>query len=358
MENLERSYIDFDEIISEGLHTGEHNFPHLGQSSYSQPVRILTFENVVCTPHGVFLPCKGRWILETTLAGNLTHRPPADRVGLLKAAGENLDWAPDMSGLPENKETLFWGSYPWDSNYQHFFIETLPRIFLGRNYLPEQAPLRYVVSEPSFIPDCLRQIGLWGNQLLTKSAFKGARRVARVHVAAPIYVNMLRLKSQLLTDCVRLMTELHYGPLSGPENIYVGRRVHDENHGAGRILLNETMVSGTLAERSFETLYMEELSMSEKIATLASARQAVMPIGAGLVNLCFSPKLERLLILQHPHLNLPGQWFENLLKMFNNVSVQALVVNVDETKHAQNLKHAPFTVDTDRMVTALDNWGL
>ena len=357
MENLQRRYIDFDEIIGRGIHVEEHNFPHLGQSSYSQPVRILTFDDVVCTPHGVFLPSEGRWILETTLAGNLTHRPPADLAALLNAAGENLKEGPGLSGLPENNETLFWGSYPWDLNYQHFFVETLPRIFLGHNYLPEPQPLRYVVSERSFIPDCLRQIGLWNNRLTPKSALEGGRRVARVHVAAPVYINMLGLHSRLLTDCVRLMTGLHHGPRSGPESIYVGRRVHGENHGAGRILLNETKVSDTLARRGFETLYMEELSMAEKIAMLASARQAVMPIGAGLVNLCFSPRLERLLILQHPHVNLPGQWFENFLKTFNNVVVQALEVNVDEVKHAQNLKHAPFTADTERLVAVLDNWG-
>ena len=351
-------YVGTDSLIRQGR-AAARRYPHLGRTSYDRPVSIVTLEDVICAPGGIYLPDLGRWIWESTLAGNLEHRAGRDLDMLLRAAGQTLAPLPDDLSLPAHDGDLFWGRYPWDSNYQHFFVETLPRIFLAHSYLPEPVPLRFAVSDRGFIPDCLAKIGLGAHRLLTADDLGAGRRVARVHLAVPVYVNMLGLNSTLMRDCIETMM-LGAPPrprgMAEHADVYVGRRATADNHGAGRVLLNEAEVGAALGARGYDTFYMEELSIDDKIHRLARTRRVVMPIGAGLVNLAVARQLEHLLILQHPFVNLPAAWFERYLRQFSSCRVSVLEVTVAGDLPEGQRQHAPFTAAPQDIARILDTW--
>lgn len=91
-----------------------------------------------------------------------------------------------------------------------------------------------------------------------------------------------------------------------PERIYISRRAAKK-----RRLLNEAELEARLADRGFQIVRTEQLSVAEQSALFRRARCVVAPHGAGLTNLIFCPKETQLVELKPPQYYKPP-CFQNL----------------------------------------------
>ncbi len=134
---------------------------------------------------------------------------------------------------------------------------------------------------------------------------------------------------------------------SDQQQIYISRA-----KAKNRQLINELEVSQFLASQGFQTVFLEEMSVLEQVATFANAKIVVAPHGSGLTNLVFCQPNTKVVELFSPnyvrtdywmisqqlqlqHYYVVGQSFDcsslrNL--MYQNALTEDILVNIDSLK--------------------------
>jgi capsular polysaccharide biosynthesis protein len=157
---------------------------------------------------------------------------------------------------------------------------------------------------------------------------------------------MFPIKNAWLRRAVHFIKKQYEGQQTNKSTrIFIDRKRTEQNNGSSRVILNVSDVQGCLSEHGFQTLHMENLSLEDKINSLAHVTEVVTPIGAGIINLAFAPKLRRLTLFEHQYLGLPVKWFAHFLEqvVHPSIAVSSVKSYVEDTYIDD--KHAPYTVD-------------
>lgn len=347
-------FVDLETLVESGRAQWQP-VPQYGANVYDDPIGVATIEDAWVTRIGVYLPDEKKWVRETHIAGYLKHRQDIDKVIPLQNVSLPEAYQPDT--VEDADFDVVWARFPWDKNYQHFFIETMPRIFMHRALARfTNRPTRYYVHAAGFIPEFCQLLGLAPWEIaaadFNSTEHETALRCARVSVPSVVNVNMLRITNAVLAGAVdALRSAARAAPGEAHrQSVFISRRGDAGTTGSGRVMLNAADLEHSLAMSGVETVFMEGLNIPEKITLLSHVRRVVTPVGAGLINLAFAPVLREVLILQHPQVNLPTKWFAQYLNHFRDVKVTELMCELDTAAVAD--RHAPFFCPIDQV----QNW--
>lgn len=243
----------------------------------------------------------------------------------------------------------------FDENYQHFLVETLPKLyFLIQNY---HVDIPIILSNSSFIIDIVNIA--FPN---VKFIFVDNEHFVEIKTAAlfvtpfsrnldgfhPYTVGALRFFSDLIIERCS-------DSLASPEKLFINRKRDKNNTGHGRVMLNQDSVVETLNDYDFSEVAFEGLTFVEKAASLKNATSVITPIGANIMNLIFARNLTDVIIISHATAFPGAGWFRTLIEVFNP-NANNVTIFEDVTVSAEHEKdgNVPYEVNTESLKRVLD----
>jgi hypothetical protein len=119
-----------------------------------------------------------------------------------------------------------------------------------------------------------------------------------------------------------------------------------------RHLLNEQEIAADLSKIGFETIFIEEMTVSEQIDMFQHAQWIVAPNGSSLLNLIFADTSVKLLVLFQPNLFNWGTFQGPMDSLgYQSICVSGTAVDV-------NYKHSDYSVSVQHIRQALFDVGL
>jgi capsular polysaccharide biosynthesis protein len=188
-------------------------------------------------------------------------------------------------------------------NYYHWILDTLPRLLLLRKHHPGIA---LITLEPAaeFVRVTLAALGFDNIVPVTKKQLLKIDKLVLPGLLSPSgHVNpiQVRLVRDELTQ--RLGTQPAATPSITTRKVYVSRaRQHR------RKVANQDELDKLLVAHNFETIYFEELTLSQQIAVMQEAAVLLSMHGANLVNLIFLNPTSKVIELVAEKLHNPAYW--------------------------------------------------
>lgn len=165
----------------------------------------------------------------------------------------------------------------------HWMFDILPRLcLLERSGIPID---KYVIGKlsHSFQYESLQMLGLPLDKLIQVDSndFHFQAKTLVVPAVPVIIGKSPQWAFQFIRE--RLQSMMHsIEPMEGYEKIYITRK-----DAKMRYVLNEEEVMSLLASKGYKCVALTTLSVQEKIALFASAKEIIAPIGSGNANLVF-----------------------------------------------------------------------
>lgn len=243
----------------------------------------------------------------------------------------------------------------FDGNYQHFLVETLPKLyFLNQNY---HVDIPVVISNSSFIVDIVTvafpdiKFTFVDNEhfvKIEKSALfitPFSRNLDGFH---PYMIDALRFFSDLIIKECNSVS-------SSEKKLFISRRRNKSNTGHGRVMLNQDCVVETLSDFDYSEIAFEGLTFKEKAEALKNTTAVVTPIGANIMNLVFARNLMDVIIISHATAFPGAGWFRTLIEIFNP-KANIITIFEDVTISAENEKdgNVPYEVNIESLKRVLD----
>lgn len=337
-----------------------------GRAAETYGARLPEFRNLgKGMVSGVGFLSNGRFVVESTILGLYPEcAPPPDANGPIpetnthvQALAESLTSMRVVSaGKVVDRCIVALG--PWDGNYQHFLVETYPRIwFAAKNNEGNSLPV--VVSDQRYTRDII-QTGLPNMNAIYLSKHELLRVERSAVYCMPFGQNMRSItEPQILAlrDLRRVVMTAENGhdcQVTGSLRVFLDRLTVNSNTGARRVMANHASISDILKSRKFETIYLEERSIFEKRSILRNAKFVVSPIGANLMNLLFVEPGSRVMIIGHPHCGVFSFFADLLDKVSVGVEEIKLLTHTKITDALVPPQNAPYWVDPDEFSSLLD----
>lgn len=198
--------------------------------------------------------------------------------------------------------------YYWDTNYQHFIVETYPRIWIASHFARRYGLPIIVLDAPHIrelitltMPDLVRHCEVIYVQkdeavevtqgCLWPSAI--GQNMARITPAQAEALRSLRRHIVTAADTVD-----HVAPEG--RRVFLYRMNLASNTAGGRLMSNIDAFVEIVQKRGFSTVVLENKTLPQKRDALRGAGAVVSPAGANLINLLFLDRGARLLVLSHP----------------------------------------------------------
>jgi hypothetical protein len=193
----------------------------------------------------------------------------------------------------ENYENIFiWTDHYGDKNICHWFHEQLNGLVLLYNLYKEVSNIKVIVNKNARIKqniiDVLYFIPNFKKESIYEFDFKTGCKAIK---AKNLYLNLGnfnhsfnipgKMKYFFIESC-------NIKPEKQNSNkIYISRR---KTNGNNRKLINIEEVSEYIIKKGYKEVFMEDLSMKEKLDIIYNSKDIIMEIGAGCINLCFCNK--------------------------------------------------------------------
>lgn len=286
MEN-EQIFSDLRSHVSSRHHISGPEIVHYrypsGVPAYFRPSSVygtkdawLLRDVFVSPKHGAIWTPEGRLIRESVTNLEIFYSFEGPRETLLKARF-------DDNPIP---------MVPFRSNlvYYHTLMDDVPQLLHAIDFKPESRVL-LSPDHPRYIDDILSFFGVDPCRIVL------SRRPLRV--SSCVFVPKLTLTSFIRPcDLERLRTAvLSRMSQSGQNNrrIYISRRGTTQ-----RAFRNEADVESALVSAGFEILRFEEMSFSDQLKSVHSAKTIVSPHGSALANLVAAREGTRVIEIMHP----------------------------------------------------------
>jgi len=178
---------------------------------------------------------------------------------------------------------------PWASNYHHWVINCLGRLW-WTDHVPELRNVPVIVPSPmsDFQRASLTALGVSPDRILPFNG--GVWHVKQLYFPAngdfqPEQLHWLRKRLQQ-----------HFGVVeaAGSRRLYISRA-----DASGRQIVNEQEVAEFLTRRGFEILLLGAMPLREQVQAFANAGVVIGPHGSGLTNMLFGPRHQQIIEL-HP----------------------------------------------------------
>lgn len=249
-------------------------------------------------------------------------------------------------------------SNSWDTNYQHFLIDTLPKALLLDEMLSPDVV--FCATKTSFAVEIL-------NACFPHRSFQFLESTDVVSTDQGWGVSSLAANMSPLSDIARrslhllrnrILSYIDSSPaaeLASSNKAYIGRKLFHENHGNARVMLNEADLLHSLSRRDFVAIHFEGLTLAEKATILLGRKKIVTAVGAHIVNLLFARDEFDLIIIAHPIALGNTEWFLHFLRSVGAPLRTGLILRnsfgaADRARGDQQ----PFFVDLAQVNAVLD----
>ena len=120
-----------------------------------------------------------------------------------------------------------------------------------------------------------------------------------------------------------------------------------------RRLLNEAEIADDLSTLGFETVFMEEMTVSEQTALFGQAQWIVAPNGSALLNIVFADPTVKLLVLTQPNLHNWGTFQGPIDALgYQSICVPGNYAAMEDHKHSD------YYIPIEHIRQALYDWGM
>lgn len=248
----------------------------------------------------------------------------------------------------------------WDSNYQHFLVETLPLV----HYINKIDSLRdtpILVHDQEHIRETL-------DILYPGRAFLFCKKEDSVYAKRALYFTPMTRNfdalSPIAIEALKALRERtiekalqEYGAPAARSPLAYFRRIDKPEYaGRFRTMVNESELLAELEPHGVRVEAFDDLSLAQKAILLQGCRYAVSPIGANLMNFLFAPEGMRLLVIGHPRFS-TGPWFGAMLEKLE-IGLQSFEIyeQVDLADPNIDYDNAAYTVRAKGIGERISAW--
>lgn len=202
---------------------------------------------------------------------------------------------------------VFYLSYPWSHNHQHWLIEDVPRLWMYFKLLKHFPDLHLLIDQNGKRSGTLELLGLLDidhNKIVTYNTGQ-IMYVRQIFISSFFGVNF----SYITPEAWDLYTTIRNtansrSAVTGMSHIYVSRRDTKNGWWHNRELVNEHEIVNMAMYYGIEELIPTEYTLTDEIALFARAERIIGATGAGMVNLIWlSDDYAKVMIMNHPRLN-------------------------------------------------------
>jgi glycosyltransferase involved in cell wall biosynthesis len=197
--------------------------------------------------------------------------------------------------LSDKKKGKFMPLYgDWAEGFWHWMIENLPAVILAENSGYDGF---YIIPSVSHARHSIELLGVNSDRIIEYEGghwhIETLYLPQRLNGWRPLrnYPDILHSLRKKLLDAVELSAE------TPNRRIYISRNKLSSQK---RIVVNEDELLKILSPYSFDTVYMEQMSLKEQIALMSKANVLITPHGAGMVHTLFMPPQSLILELFTP----------------------------------------------------------
>jgi hypothetical protein len=244
--------------------------------------------------------------------------------------------------LGRSEETVAVVSSLWGEGFFHWFYDALPRLeLLRRSGIKID---KYVVNaEFEFQRESMRLLGIPPEKWIVAEPrmHLEARQLVAPSLPGPMGT-LPHWSSEFLRS--QILPQVQAGQ---KRRIYISRQKAKR-----RKLANPEEIEPLLQSFGFETVFLEEMSLTQQAALFAGAAAVVAPHGAGLSNLVFCPPETPVIELFSPHYLVPCYW--NLAS--DNDLRYGFVLGEKTGSSSVLAEHPDTRINPDKLERALQSW--
>ena len=354
-EPLHQPYADLKSLIG-GNHDGFleiERFGRLTETFGSRFPRLYRFNAGRINDHGVVV--NGSFAIETSFFSIYEDQHQfAYEVHVY--AGELNRHRTIVNKLP----AAVFAAHIWDHNYQHFLVETYPRIW-AICQIAELDDLPIIVSRHPHVREIL-------TTCFPDRTFISLEPGDEIVVDGPVFCYGVITRNmegvpEGLAAAIRFLRETTLtaaGALQAAEHaevrkVFFHRKPDPSYQGNQRVLANFDEIEAVLQRSGVVTENFDGKTLFEKACTAHSVSRAISPVGANLMNLIFLPLSSHIMIIEHPIFK--AHFFPKLY-----VSLGFSAENIwlfSETTKANpedELVNCPYTIDQPAFLSLATNF--
>ena len=199
------------------------------------------------------------------------------------------------------KNIFIWTEHYGDKNICHWFHEQLNGIVYLSKLYSLNPDIKIIVNKNAPLKNNIKDILYFIPNFKKESIYEFDISNDCIAIQSEnIYLNNGSFDYSLNLPCKIfkfLLDELNVAINSSKiDNIYISRRKTNTN---SRKLENINEISDYILTKGYVEIFMEDLSLNEKIDLIYNSKNIIMEIGAGCINLCFcNPNVNILLLTQ------------------------------------------------------------
>ena len=254
-------------------------------------------------------------------------------------------------------EELIFMSNSWDKNYQHFLLETFPRIFHANKLFAPDMPI--AVVDLNFIREIL-------SLCFPERKFLYLKENDHVNVTGAVYTFTPFMRSftvpaepitiealTLLRDKVLKVTRQLNGTLRASPKVYVDRRLDLVSDYAGareRKLRNPQDVYHLFSKHDYVPIHFDGYTLYEKAMLLQGREHIILPMGSSCMNLLFIDQACDVTIINHP---VALRWDFYFIDLYRKLASPIKEIDyfegVHTSPHEPAHAYSPFWYDTEKL---------
>jgi hypothetical protein len=242
---------------------------------------FFTVNDTVFTFKGVFFDQK--LIVESCILGQY---PSYMDDGLGDVYIEETFWPNLFDGPSIFLNEAFYCCLDFDCNYQHFLIESLPKIYLA-SMLSDSIPI--VVSDEPFIREILSYI-VPENRLIYITKNVDIYKCNKLHIIPSVGANWDDLNNLQVSSLKKLREAVLSKSLNTGviiNDIAYNARLKGNIIGSNRYITNFSQVESLIHKFSIPILDFGDLTLLEKCSISSLYKYQITPVGANLMNYIF-----------------------------------------------------------------------
>ena len=261
---------------------------------------FFTVDDTIFTSKGVFFDQK--LIVESCLLG---QHPYFMDGGAGDIYVEESFWSNLFDGQSIFLDEAFYCCLDFDINYQHFLIESLPKIYLA-SMLSDSIPI--VVNDLPFIREILSYI-VPEKRLIYITKNVDIYKCKKLHIIPSVGTNYDDLNNLQVSSLKKLRESVLSRSLENSaiiNDIAYNARLRGTLIGSNRCITNFSQVESLIHKFSIPILDFGDLTLPEKCSISSLYKYQITPVGANLLNYIFVTQPLTLFVIDHPHYNNHG----------------------------------------------------
>jgi hypothetical protein len=262
---------------------------------------------------------------------------------------EESFWSNLFDGQSIFLDEAFYCCLDFDINYQHFLIESLPKIYLA-SMLSDSIPI--IVKDMPFIREMLSYI-IPEKRLIYITTDVDIYKCKKVHIIPSIGTNyddlnnlqvssLKKLRESVLSKSVETDTIIN--------DIAYNARLRGTLIGSNRYITNFSQVESLIHKFSIPILDFGDLTLPEKCSISSLYKYQITPIGANLMNYIFVNQPVTLFVIDHP-LHNPQKFFIHVFQSLG-LPITYNILNISELCYDPKYKvpdfgghNVPYSID-------------